>query len=89
MPRNNLKFSRCDGFDGGGAWQLGARFSYVDLTDKAIDGGNVYDFTLGINWFFNPNMKLQLNYILEHRDAPQNVTEDWINGIGLMAAVDF
>jgi phosphate-selective porin OprO/OprP len=89
VPRNNLKFSRCNGCESGGAWQLGARLSYIDLTNDIIDGGNVYDLTLGVNWFLNPNMKLQLNYILERRDAPQNVSEDWINGIGLMAAVDF
>ena len=49
----------------------------------------LYDWTLGLNWFLNPNMKVQLNYILEHRDAPQDVTRSWINGIGVRAAYDF
>ena len=48
-----------------GAWQVGLRFSYLDLNDKAIQGGMVYDWTAGLNWFWNPNMKVQLNYILE------------------------
>ena len=46
------------------------RFSYLDLNDKAIQGGTVYDWTAGLNWFWNPNMKVQFNYILEHRDQP-------------------
>jgi phosphate-selective porin OprO/OprP len=44
-----------------GAWQLGARFSYLDLYDKAIRGGQVYDWTVGVDWYWNPNMKVQFN----------------------------
>ena len=65
------------------------RFSCLDLNDKAIQGGQVYDSTVGLNWFLNPNMKVQLNYILEHRDAPQNVVQGWINGVGVRGAYDF
>ena len=80
------KGERCRTF---GAWQVGVRFSYLDLNDKAIQGGQVYDWTVGLNWFLNPNMKVQLNYILEHRDAPQDVVQGWINGVGVRAAYDF
>jgi phosphate-selective porin OprO/OprP len=89
IPRNNYTLSRCNPSGGCGAWQVGARFSYLDLNDKAIRGGVVYDWTVGLNWFLNPNMKVQLNYILEHRDAPQEVAQGWINGVGLRAAYDF
>jgi hypothetical protein len=34
-------------------------------------------------------MKLQLNYILEHRDAPQGIVQGWISGVGLRGAYDF
>jgi hypothetical protein len=30
-----------------------------------------------------------VNYIAEHRDAPQNVVHSWINGVGVRAAYDF
>jgi phosphate-selective porin OprO/OprP len=66
----------------------GVRFSYLNLNDKAIQGGELYDWTVGLNWFLNPNMKVQLNYILEHRDMP-GVAVGWINGIGVRAAYDF
>jgi phosphate-selective porin OprO/OprP len=89
VPRNNVRFSRCNDCRTWGAWQIGARFSYLDLNDKGIEGGQVYDLTLGINWFLNPNMKIQLNYILERREAPQDIVSAWINGVGLMAGFDF
>ena len=44
---------------------------------------------MGLNWFLNPNMKVQFNYIAEHRDAPQDVVSGWINGVGIRAAYDF
>ena len=42
-----------------------------------------------LNWYLNPNMKFQLNYILEHRDGPTGTPVGWINGVGLRAAYDF
>jgi phosphate-selective porin OprO/OprP len=89
IPRNNYHLRKHDDYCSLGAWQVGVRFSYLDLNDKAIQGGQVYDWTVGLNWFLNPNMKVQFNYILEHRDAPQNVVQGWINGFGLRAAYDF
>jgi phosphate-selective porin OprO/OprP len=71
-----------------GAWQAGVRFGYVDLNDKAIQGGRVYDWTVGLNWYLNPNMKVQFNYILEHRNQP-GATVGYIDGIGVRAAYDF
>ena len=72
-----------------GAWQLGARFSYLNLNDKAIQGGQIYDWTFGVNWFLNANMKLQLNYIVEHRDGPTGTPVGWINGFGLRGVFEF
>ena len=71
-----------------GAWQLGLRCGYVDLNDKAIQGGTIYDFTVGLNWYLNANMKVQFNYIVEHRDQ-SGATPGWIDGIGVRAAYNF
>lgn len=89
VPRTNFRWKKDEGCCGCGAWQVGVRFSYLDLNDKAIQGGQVYDWTAGINWFLNPNMKFQLNYILEHRDAPQGIVQGWISGVGVRGAYDF
>ncbi len=62
-PRRNF-FLR----DGGrGAWQLAARYSYLDLNDREIRGGILGDFTLGLNWQLNPNLRWMLNYIHARR----------------------
>jgi phosphate-selective porin OprO/OprP len=88
VPKCNLRTTRGQGVSGWGAWQIGVRYSYLDLTDKAIQGGRLYDWTVGLNWFWNPNMKVQLNYILERRDQP-GVSPAWINGLGVRGAYDF
>ena len=72
-----------------GAWQIGARFSYVNLNDKAIQGGVVYDWTFGLNWYLNASTKFQFNYIVEHRDGPTGTPVGWINGVGVRAGLDF
>ena len=50
--------------DGGwGAWQIAARYSYADFSDKDVFGGVGHSVTLGLNWYWNPNARLQFNYI--------------------------
>jgi phosphate-selective porin OprO/OprP len=88
VPLHDYHWKKGDPYHGCGAWQVGVRFSSLNLDDKGIQGGKVYDWTLGLNWFLNPNMKFQLNYIVEHRNMP-GVTPGWINGLGLRAAYDF
>jgi phosphate-selective porin OprO/OprP len=72
-----------------GAWQVGARYSYLDLNDKNVDGGIVHDLTLGVNWFWNPNMKWQANYTLARRDVPGADGNGTVQGLGLRFAMDF
>ncbi|MBL8854035.1 MAG: hypothetical protein JNK57_08695 [Planctomycetaceae bacterium] len=54
-------FSKCG--EGYGAWEVAARWSYLDLSDKQIQGGDMQNMTLGLNWYVNPNCKCVLNYI--------------------------
>ena len=47
-------------------WELGkyaARYSYLDLQDQDIIGGEGESFTLGINWYWNAYARMQFNYI--------------------------
>jgi phosphate-selective porin OprO/OprP len=89
LPISDYSLKKGNSSGGIGAWQVGVRFSYLNLNDKAIQGGEVYDWTVGLNWFLNPNMKFQLNYIVEHRDGPTGTPVGWINGAGLRASYDF
>ena len=86
-PKANFRSSR-DEIQGSGAWQVALRLGYLDLNNKAVQGGTVYNSTLGVNWFLNPHMKVQLNYVLENRAQPGTPTA-WINGIGMRVACDF
>ena len=73
----------------GGAWQVGLRYNYLDLTSDGIQGGVLHDVTAGLNWFFNPNMKLQWNYSATHRESGSGVGDGWIHGFGMRLAQDF
>lgn len=59
---------------GRGAWEVGVRYDFVDLTDAGINGGSAHAVTLGLNWHLNPNMKVQWNYVWmdRHFTPPDN-----------------
>jgi phosphate-selective porin OprO/OprP len=58
-----------------GAWELAARYSYIDLTDNfvvgtpltlqpdAVNGGKQGIFTAGVNWYPNSYMRFMINYV--------------------------
>ena len=76
---------------GTGAWQVGARYNYLDLNDLGLDGGILHDVTAGVNWFMNPNAKLQFNYSAMYRDAPLPAGggDGWVHSWGSRLAFDF
>ena len=56
-----------------GAWELGARYSYIDLNDEKIRGGKENNFSVGVNGYLNPNARIMFNYIhvnVEDRASP-------------------
>lgn len=88
VPNRPFSWTK-SGFSGWGAWQLTARYSYLDLIDKGINGGRIHDMTLGVNWFLNPNMKVQWNYFLAHRNVANPGGDGFIQGFGVRTAIDF
>jgi phosphate-selective porin OprO/OprP len=87
---NGFLVKSCNGCNGGlGAWQLGIRYSAVDLNDNGINGGILNSETLGLNWFPNPNTIVQFNYDLTHRSQVLNTPDGFINGFGARMAFSF
>lgn len=74
---------------GRGAWQLGIRYSGIDLNDNGINGGILNSGTLGLNWFPNPNAVIQFNYDLTHRSQVSGLPDGFINGFGARMAYNF
>lgn len=72
-----------------GAWQIAGRYSRVDLKDGGINGGVVDDLTAGLNWFLNPNTKVQFNYAVAFRDAAGNTSDGTIQEAGFRVAFDW
>ncbi len=58
IPRSH--FSRGGGW---GAWEIAGRWSYLDVTDRTIIGGEMQNMTVGLNWYTNPYCKMAFNYI--------------------------
>lgn len=63
-----------------GAWELAARYSYLNLSDTraGILGGRANNYTLGLNWYANPNLKIILDYTIVQNS--QNATGDGFIG---------
>lgn len=73
---------------GPGAWELAARWSWLDLNDQNIQGGNLHDLTFGVNWYLNPYTKVQFNYI--HPILyKQNFGTSTANFVGMRVNWDF
>lgn len=56
------------GKGGIGAWEVGLRYSSVDLNDGLVDGGDQDILTAGLNWYATKNVRFMANYnqVLEH-----------------------
>jgi phosphate-selective porin OprO and OprP len=72
-----------------GAWQVGARYDFMDLNSPGINGGQLQDMTLGLNWWWNPNARLQLNYVLAHVNNTAAVGVAVPAGSGVLSGTKF
>ena len=75
-----------------GAWEVAARYSVVNLNDnRTVIGtaGQLTEYTLGLNWYLNPNMRVQWNYVHGNRNvAAPNASGDF-DGYGMQFHIDF
>lgn len=63
-----------------GAWEIALRMDQANFSDASadIDGGEMTDYVLGLNWYMEDNLKLQLNYVYAEAeyDNPQSNMDD-------------
>jgi len=73
---------------GRGAWEIAARWSFIDLDSANVRGGTLNDVTLGLNWYLNPYTRMRWEYIHAHLNrapvGPSNA-----NIFGMRFDVDF
>lgn len=48
---------------GWGAWELLAGYDYLNLNDRAINGGQAQTAKVGVNWYPNSHVRLMANFI--------------------------
>jgi phosphate-selective porin OprO/OprP len=88
VPKQNFRWK--NGCFQPGAWQIAFRYGAADLRDGALNGGLLQEYVVGINWFLNPNLKVQWNYVCQERDsAIDGVSDGLIHGFGMRLAHDF
>ena len=54
---------------GGGAWEVSARYSDIDLTEGAVEGGEMQISSLGLNWWLSDTTSFGVNYRHVELDA--------------------
>jgi phosphate-selective porin OprO/OprP len=90
IPKRPFRLKRTDCEPGGwGAWELAVRYSFIDLSNKAVQAGQLDSVTLGLNWYLNANAKLQFNY--DYTDVGHRATapQGHIHAFGIRSAFDF
>jgi phosphate-selective porin OprO/OprP len=72
---------------GAGAIELAARYSMIDLDDRALTADEMSGATFGVNWYLNPNARLMLNLI--HSEFEDSTVDDSMDAILLRFQVDW
>jgi phosphate-selective porin OprO/OprP len=65
-----------------GALEVAFRYSYIDLNDKDETGGTQKDYTYGVNWYYNNELKFMFNYIV----AEPKGTDDYDGRLQILQA---
>jgi phosphate-selective porin OprO and OprP len=74
---SNAEFGKVVPSGKNGALELALRFSKGDLSNGDVLGGTSQSWTLGLNWYANPSIKLYTNFVLvdNDEDATGKATE--------------
>ncbi len=86
VPNQNVSFAT----GGIGAWELAARYSYIDLNgvNQPGPGRLLNDLTIGLSWYINGYTKMQFNYIRPWLTDP-TLGRSTANIFALRSQIDF
>jgi phosphate-selective porin OprO/OprP len=80
----------CETQKGKGAWEVALRYSYADLNDFDIQGGEADSYTIGLNWYWNPYARMQFNYLIgDIKSGPNFVGEGDYQIVGVRVMIDW
>jgi phosphate-selective porin OprO and OprP len=79
---------------GRGAWEIAARYSYVNLNsgigDDRIQGGIMNGVALGLNWYLNTNFTANFDWVYDNRyDVPDGTIAGYTSGFGARIQFQF
>ena len=83
IPKRNFDF----GHGGSGAWEIAARYSFVNLDSGDIHGGRLSMLMAGLNWYLHSNIKWRFDYGFGHVSGRQ--PEGNINLFQTRVEIDF
>ena len=69
---NGGKYTKVERGRKWGDIELCGRYEFCDLNDGAVFGGSAEAYTLGLNYYVNNNVKMQLNYQFNNNDRYAN-----------------
>ena len=77
-----------------GAWEIAARYSYVNLNDgqglNRIQGGAMDGVSLALNWYLNNNMNIMFDWVYDNRyDVPASTVPGYTSGFGTEVQFQF
>lgn len=75
------------GKGGYGAVELAGRYSQLNLNDGPYQGGREKNYTIGVNWYATPSIRLMANYVFV--DSKKAGVEDDPQVLQIRAQVDF
>jgi phosphate-selective porin OprO/OprP len=90
---NFFRVSTADGVCmGKGAWEMKARYSWLDMNAGQATAGFVRGyqngFTTGANWYWNPYTRMMFDYVYEDVDLITGVTGS-TNNFGIRFQIDY
>jgi phosphate-selective porin OprO/OprP len=72
-----------------GAWEIAARYDYVNLNDKDIFGGVQHNASFALNWFINQHVRLSANYIRANIHPRRDDVRRYVDMLGFRAQFRF